>query len=137
MALDNPTNNNDYGKTVIANEVVAVIAGLAASDIPGVTSMSSGFVDDITSSLGMKSTKKGVKVELIDDMAKIGISIVVDYGVRIPEVAENIRSSIIESVQGMTGLTVDEVNIYVQGVHLEKEKDKEKDKGENIEEIAE
>lgn len=121
MAVDNPTNNNDYGKTIIANEVVAVIAGLAASEIPGVASMSSGFVDDITSTLGMKNSKRGVKVELIDDVAKIGVSIVVDYGVRIPEVADNIRSSVIEAVQSMTGLTVDEVNIYIQGVHLDKE----------------
>ncbi len=122
MAVDKQEiGNSEYGKTIIANEVVAVIAGLAASQIPGVASMSSGFVDDITTSLGMKSSKRGVKVELMDDVAKIDVSIVVDYGVKIPDVANNIRSNIIESVQGMTGLTVDEVNIYVQGVHLKKE----------------
>ena len=121
MAVDSTMQNNEYGKTIIANEVVAVIAGLAASEIPGVASMSSGFVDDITSTLGMKSSKRGVKVELTDDIAKIGISIIVEYGVKIPEVATNIRSSVIEAVENMTGLTVEEVNIYVQGVHLNKE----------------
>ena len=121
MALNNQVNNNEYGKTVIANEVVAVITGLAASEIPGVASMSSGFVDDITSTLGMKSSKRGVKVELIDDVAKIGVSIIVEYGVKIPEVAENLRASVIETVESMTGLTVEEVNIYIQGVHLNKE----------------
>ncbi|NLN42306.1 MAG: Asp23/Gls24 family envelope stress response protein [Clostridiales bacterium] len=121
MAVDNTLHNNEYGKTVIANEVVAVIAGLAASEIPGVASMSSGFVDDITSTLGMKSSKRGVKVDLVDDVAKIGISIVVEYGVKIPEVAANIRSNVIEAVENMTGLTVEEVNVYVQGVHLNKE----------------
>lgn len=121
MAVDSTMQNNEYGKTIIANEVVAIIAGLAASEIPGVASMSSGFMDDITSTLGMKSSKKGVKVELVDDVAKIGISIVVEYGVKIPDVAANIRSSVIEAVENMTGLTVDEVNIYVQGVHLNKE----------------
>ncbi|HZJ57047.1 MAG TPA: Asp23/Gls24 family envelope stress response protein [Clostridia bacterium] len=121
MAIDKEMSSGDYGKTVIANEVVAVIAGLATAEIPGVASMSSGLVDDITSTLGMKSSKRGVKVELIDEIATIGISIVVNYGVRIPEVAENIRSAVIEAVQGMTGLTVDEVNIYVQGVYLEKD----------------
>ncbi|MGI5851548.1 MAG: Asp23/Gls24 family envelope stress response protein [Clostridiales bacterium] len=120
MAIDKEMSNGDYGKTVIANEVVAVIAGLATAEISGVASMSSGFVDDITSTLGMKSSKRGVKVELIDDVATISISIVVDYGVRIPDVANSIRSSVIDAVQGMTGLTVDAVNIYVQGVHLEK-----------------
>src|SRR5690554_5232581 len=120
MAANIQTNSNDYGKTIIANEVVAIIAALSASDIPGVFSLSSGLVDDITSTLGMKSSKRGVKVELIDDVATISISIVVDYGVRIPDVANSIRSSVIDAVQGMTGLTVDAVNIYVQGVHLEK-----------------
>ncbi len=121
MAVNNPVSRDEYGKTVIANEVVAVIAGLAASEIPGVASMSSGFVDDITSTLGMKSSKRGVKVDLVDDVATISVSIVVDYGVRIPDVADKIRSSVIEAVQGMTGLTVDAVNIYVQGVHLNKD----------------
>ncbi|NLJ40101.1 MAG: Asp23/Gls24 family envelope stress response protein [Clostridiales bacterium] len=129
MADNNATKDNDYGKTVIATEVVAVIAGLAASEIPGVASMTSGFVDDLTSTLGMKSSKRGVKVELVDDVATISVSIVVEYGVKIPEVADSLRSSVIESVQGMTGLTVDEVNIYVQGVHLEKEA---KEAGEEI-----
>ncbi|HZJ83793.1 MAG TPA: Asp23/Gls24 family envelope stress response protein [Clostridia bacterium] len=113
--------NNDYGKTIIANEVVSVIAGLAASEIPGVSSMSSGLVDDITTSLGMKSAKRGVKVELIDDVAKIGVSVIVEYGIQIPQMAHNLRTAVIEAVQSMTGLTVDEVNIYVQGVHLVKE----------------
>lgn len=121
MAVNSEISNDDYGKTIIANEVVAVIAGLAASEIPGVASMSSGLVDDITSTLGMKSSKRGVKVDLLDDVATLSISIVVHYGVKIPEVANNIRASVIESVQNMTGLTVDEVNIYVQGVHLNKE----------------
>ena len=84
MAIDKEMSNGDYGKTVIANEVVAVIAGLATAEIPGVASMSSGLVDDITSTLGMKSSKRGVKVELIDDVATISISIVVDYGVQDP-----------------------------------------------------
>lgn len=118
---ENQVTNDEYGKTIIASEVVAIIAGLAASEIPGVASMSSGFMDDITSSLGMKSSKKGVKVDLEDDVAKLGVSIVVEYGVRIPDVAENLRSSIIEAVETMTGLVVDEVNIYVQGVKLHKE----------------
>lgn len=113
--------NNDYGTTTIANEVVSVIAGLAASEIPGVSSMSSGLVDDISSSLGMKSARRGVKVELMDDVAKIDISVVVEYGIKIPEMASNLRSAVIEAVQSMTGLTVEQVNIYVQSVHLVRE----------------
>jgi Protein of unknown function (DUF322). len=91
MSEEMNTTYQEYGKTVIANEVVAIIAGIATSEVPGVASMSSGIVDDITTSLGMKSSKKGVKVEISESTVNISISIVVDYGVRIPEVAENIR----------------------------------------------
>ena len=81
--------DSEYGKTVIANEVVAVIAGIAAADIEGVASMTSGLVDDISSSLGVKSSKRGVKVDLNNDIAKIDIYIVVHYGVKIPSVSWN------------------------------------------------
>jgi len=121
MSEEMNTTYQEYGKTVIANEVVAIIAGIATSEVPGVASMSSGIVDDITTSLGMKSSKKGVKVEISESTVNISISIVVDYGVRIPEVAENIRKKVIESVQTMTGLTVSTVNIYIQGINLKKE----------------
>jgi len=121
MSEERNVTYQEYGKTVIANEVVAIIAGVAASEVPGVASMSSGIVDDITTSLGMKSSKRGVKVDIAEDTVNISISIVVNYGVRIPDVAQNIRKKVIEAVETMTGLTVSAVNIFVQGINLKKE----------------
>lgn len=121
MSEDMNTTYQEYGKTVIANEVVAIIAGIATSEVPGVAAMSSGIVDDITTTLGMKSSKRGVKVEITENTVNISISIVVDYGIRIPDVAQNIRTKVIDAVQTMTGLTVSTVNIYVQGINVKKD----------------
>jgi len=132
MSEEMNTTYQEYGKTVIANEVVAIIAGIATSEVPGVAAMSSGIVDDITTSLGMKSSKRGVKVEITEDTVNITISIVVDFGVRIPDVAQTIRTKVIDAVQTMTGLTVNTVNIYVQGINVKK--DHRDAKAENTEE---
>ncbi len=121
MSEEMNTTYQDYGKTVIANEVVAIIAGVATSEVPGVAAMSSGIMDDITTSLGMKSSKRGVKVEIAEDTVNITISIVVDFGVRIPDIAQQIRTKVIDAVETMTGLTVNTVNIYVQGINVKKE----------------
>lgn len=119
------TNSYEMGKTEIANEVIAIIAGLAASEVKGVASMSSGIVEDITSSLGMKNARRGIKVETEGKTATITISIIVEYGFKITEVADNIRSRVIEAVETMTGMSVKEVNIFVQGIDIKKEQKKE------------
>ena len=121
MSEEMNTTYQDYGKTVIANEVVAIIAGVATSEVPGVAAMSSGIMGDITTSLGMKSSKRGVKVEIAEDTVNITISIVVDFGVPIPDIAQQIRTKVIDAVETMTGLTVNTVNIYVQGINVKKE----------------
>jgi uncharacterized alkaline shock family protein YloU len=121
MSEENQATYTENGRTIIANEVISIIAGLATSEVPGVASMSSGFMDEITTSLGMKSNKKGVKVEVDGNVASISISVVVEFGVKITEVAENIRSRVIDAVQSMTGLSVQGVNIYIQGINLKKE----------------
>ena len=121
MSEEMNTTYQDYGKTVIANEVVAIIAGVATSEVPGVAAMSSGIMGDITTSLGMKSSKRGVKVEIAEDTVNITISIVVDFGVRIPDIAQQIRTKVIDAVETMTGLTLNTVNIYVQGINVKKE----------------
>jgi uncharacterized alkaline shock family protein YloU len=100
----------------IANDVVATIAGIAASEIDGVVGMSGGIVEGIGQMLGRKQLTKGVKVEINDDSAFIDISIIVEYGSKIPEVAKNIQNNVKESVITMTGLQIGAVNVHVQGV---------------------
>lgn len=105
------------GNTIrIANDVVATIAGIAAAEIDGVAGMSSGIVEGLGQMLGRKQMTKGVKVEINDNVANIDISIIVEYGSKIPEVAERIQENVKESVVTMTGLEIGAINIHVQGV---------------------
>lgn len=111
----NEENNN---KIRIADEVVAVIAGKAVSEIQGVYEMSGGFAGGIGEVLsGKKSFSKGIKVVVTDKDAKIDINIIVEYGVRIPEIAFEIQTKAKKAVETMTGLRVTEVNVHVQGVN--------------------
>ncbi len=116
---------NDIGAIKITDEVVAIIAGIAATDVPGVTSMSGGIAGGIAEALGRKNLSKGVKVEVGEKEAAIDLFIIVDYGYRIPEVAWTIQEKVKQAVEEMTGLSVVEVNIHIQGVNIEKEHKKE------------
>ena len=104
----------------ISNDVVAVIAGVAVSDVPGVYGMSGGFAGGISEVLkGKKNLAKGIKVEATDKSAKIDVNIIVEYGSRIPDVAFEIQNRVKKAVENMTGLKVTEVNVNVQGVNTE------------------
>ncbi len=106
----------------IADDVVAVIAGVAVSEVPGVYSMSGGFAGGITEVLsGKKNMSKGIKVEVGDKETKVDVNIIVEYGTRIPDVAFEIQNRVKKAVETMTGLKVLEVNVHVQGVHTETE----------------
>src|SRR5574344_2542914 len=108
----NTTNN-----IKIADDVVAVIAGIAVSEVPGVCDMAGGFAGGITEVLsGKKNLAKGIKVEVGEKDTKIDVNIIVEYGVRIPDVAFEIQNRVKKAVETMTGLTVSSVNIHVQGV---------------------
>lgn len=116
---------DDYGTVKISEEVVAIIAGIAATDVPGVAGMSGGIAGGIAEILGRKNLSKGVKVEVGEKEAAIDLYIIVDFGARIPEVAWDIQEKVKTAVQTMTGLNVVEVNIHVQGVNFDKEIKKE------------
>lgn len=121
----NDIDKNNFGTIKITEDVVSVIAGLAAVDVPGVASMSGGFAGGIAEAFGMKSLSKGVKVDIREKEVLIDLYIIVEYGVRIPEMAWNIQEKVKKTVENMTGLTVTEVNIHVQGINLAKEGKKE------------
>ena len=119
----------------ISDEVVSVISGKAASEVAGVYSMSGGFAGGITEVFGKKNFSKGIKVDVQEGEAKIDVNIIVEYGVRIPDVAFEIQNRVKKAVESMTGLNVLEVNVHVQGVNTEMQEkiDKKEDK-ENSEE---
>ena len=101
----------------ISNDVIAVIAGVAVSEVQGVASMSGGFAGGITEVLsGKKNMAKGTKVDKTENTAKIDVNIIVEYGSRIPDVAFEIQNRVKKSVESMTGFKVEEVNVHVQGV---------------------
>ena len=117
---ENSTGSNDGIK--ISNDVVAVIAGVAVSEVPGVASMSGGFAGGISEVLsGKKNLSKGIKVDANEKEVKIDVNIIVEYGSRIPDVAFEIQNRVKKSVENMTGLKVSEVNVHVQGVKTERE----------------
>ena len=101
----------------ISNDVIAVIAGVAVSEVQGVASMAGGFAGGISEVFsGKKNMSKGIKVDKTENKAKIDVNIIVEYGSRIPDVAYEIQNRVKKSVEGMTGFKVEEVNVHVQGV---------------------
>lgn len=116
---------NDSGSIKITDEVVAIIAGIAANEVKGVYGMSGSFSGGISEILGRKSLSKGVKVEMGEKQVAIDLFILVEYGCRIPEIAWEIQEKVKKSVELMTGLEVKEVNIHIQGVNIEKDRKKQ------------
>jgi uncharacterized alkaline shock family protein YloU len=110
----------------ISDEVVATIAGIAATEVEGVAGMSGGLVGGITEMLGKKSFSRGARVEVGEKETAIDLYVVVEYGVRIPEVAQRVQENVKRAVESMTGLDVVQVNVHIQGVAFHHEaKDEE------------
>ena len=118
----------------ISDEVVAVIAGVAVAEVPGVASMAGGFAGGISEVFsGKKNLAKGIKVEVEGKKAKIDVNIIVEYGSRIPDVAYEIQTRAKKAVESMTGLQVEEVNVHVQGVDTQGANEKNEEQKENTE----
>ncbi len=112
---------NEAGAVKIASEVVTVIASMAAMEVKGVAGMSGGFTDDIVEKFGVKSSNKGIKVQVGETETSIDLFLNVEYGVKIPDVAWEVQQSVKKAVETMTGLRVVEVNIHIQGINIPKE----------------
>ncbi|HCB92881.1 MAG TPA: Asp23/Gls24 family envelope stress response protein [Selenomonas sp.] len=115
------------GSIRIADDVVSIIAGLAATEIEGIAGMSAGLVGGIAEILGRKNFAKGVKVEVGEREAAVDLYIIVKYGVRIPDVALAAQENVKQAIETMTGLSVVEVNIHVQGVGFPEEETQEEE----------
>ncbi len=104
------------GTITFASEVLATIAGIAVTDVPGVAGMTGGLKDGIVELLGKKNFSKGVKVTVNEGSVVVDTQIVIDYGVKAPDVCKEIQESVKKAIEIMTGLNVEAVNITVQGV---------------------
>lgn len=104
------------GEVQIADEVVAIIAGLAATEVDGVSSMAGNITNGLVGKLGMKNLSKGVKVVVTEEHVSVDLSLNIKYGYQIPEVSENVQEKVKTAIENMTGLTVLDVNIRIAGV---------------------
>ncbi len=114
-------DDENIGEVQIADEVVAVIAGLAAMDVEGVASLAGGATRETVDKQGMKSVSKGVKVEVVDGVVTVMLALNLMYGYNIADVTEKVQDKVKSTVENMTGLEVADINIRVSGVEIPEE----------------
>ena len=112
------TLEDNRGEVVIADEVVAVIAGLAAREVEGVASMVGNVTKELISKIGKKSLAKGVKVDILEGIVTVAITLNLKYGYNIMDISEKVQEKVKAAIENMTGLTVADVNIRVAGVEV-------------------
>lgn len=111
--------SSDNGEVKVADEVVAIIAGLAATEVKGVSSMAGNITNEIVSKLGMKNLSKGILVEVLEDEIKVDVAINIDYGYNIPEVSAKVQDRVKTAIENMTGINVAVVNVRIASVDME------------------
>ncbi|MCI9662416.1 MAG: Asp23/Gls24 family envelope stress response protein [Lachnospiraceae bacterium] len=110
--------NDDLGTVKIADDVVAVIAGLAATEVKGVEAMAGNISNELMSKMGVKKLSKGVKVEVLDKRVKADLNLIVEYGYNIPAISQKVQEKVKSTIENMTGLEVTDVNIRIAGVNM-------------------
>ncbi|HIS56175.1 MAG: Asp23/Gls24 family envelope stress response protein [Lachnospiraceae bacterium] len=110
---------NKIGEVRIADEVVAIIAGLAATEVEGVASMAGNLTRELISKLGMRNLSKGVEVEVVDSTVSVKLSLNIQYGYSVPEVSAKVQDKVKTAIENMTGLEVLDVNITIAGVNMD------------------
>ena len=124
-----PGEEADDENLRITDESIAIVAGVAATEVESVARMSVGLAGGIAEALGRHNPAKGVKVEILDDEAVIDLYVIVNYGNRISDIAWEIQEHVKESVEKLTGVVVSAVNIHVQGIEFGDDKVVSQDKG--------
>ena len=111
--------DSQLGEVQIADEVVATIAGLAATEVEGVASMAGNITNELVSKLGIKNLSKGVKIAIENDAVSVDLALNLDYGYSIPKTCEKVQEKVKTAIESMTGLTVENVNIKIANVTME------------------
>ena len=124
MSVENRSTHKLYekekiGEVQIADEVVAIIAGLAATEVEGVDSMAGNITNELVGKLGMKNLSKGVKVDVTEEHVSVDLSLNIRYGYNIPSVSEQVQEKVSTAIENMTGLTVLDVNVKIAGVNMD------------------
>ena len=113
--------NGNIGEVQIADEVVAVIAGLAATEVKGVVANSGNITNELTGKFGRKNLSKGIKVLVSPDSVSVDMALTLDYGYGIPDTAKQVQEKVKLAIENMTGLLVKDVNIRIAGVNIIRE----------------
>ena len=111
------SNGND-GIVSISDDVVAMLASIAATEVDGVASMVGNITNELMSRVGVKKLTKGVKVMVVDGKVNVDLAIMIDYGYNIPETCQSVQNKVKAAIESMTGLTVDIVNIRIGGINM-------------------
>ena len=112
-------NDVSKGEIKIADEVVAIIAALAATEVEGVASMAGNITNELIGKLGMKNLSKGVKVDVLEGIVTVSLALNLKYNYSIVEVSARVQEKVKNAIENMTGLEVADVNIKVAGVEME------------------
>ena len=115
-------SDENLGEVQIADEVVAIIAGLAAMEVEGVSSMAGNITNELMSKVGVKGLTKGVKVEVFNHQVRAELAVLMEYGYNIPATSQKVQERVKNAIENMTGLEVSDVNISIAGVALEEGK---------------
>lgn len=121
MAETNRTfqiKSDDLGDVRVSEEVVAIIAGLAATEVEGVSSMAGNITNEIVSKLGLKNLSKGIAVAVLEDEIKVDVALNIAYGYAIPDISEKVQDKVKTAVENMTGLKVAVVNVRIASVDM-------------------
>ena len=110
------------GEVKIADEVVAIIAGLASTEVEGVRSMAGNITNELVSRLGMKNLSKGIRVDVSDHIVHVDVALNIAYGYAIPDVSSKVQEKVKSAIENMTGLEVSSVNVRIASVDMGKNK---------------
>lgn len=116
-ALD---GDDKLGSVKIADDVVAMIAGIAATEVDGVAAMAGNMTNELMSKVGMKSMTKGVKVDVLNRIVTVDLALTMEYGFNIPATCQKVQDKVKSAIENMTGLEVADVNIRIAGVNMQK-----------------
>lgn len=114
--------NGNMGQVQIADEVVAIIAGLAATEVEGVASMAGNITNELVSKLGKKSLSKGIRVKVEDGIVNVNVALNIAYGYSVPKTFKKVQEKVKAAIENMTGLEVEKVDIQIANVSISKEK---------------
>ena len=114
-------NDESLGEVKIADEVVAIIAALAATEVDGVASMAGNITNEVIGKLGIKNLSKGVKVDVLEGVVTVSLALNIKYNYSIMDVTAKVQDKVKNAVENMTGLEVADVNIKVGGVEMDRQ----------------